>query len=367
MGFEPSVSLRLIRPTLGQLFVAGFVGDRLPVELQVLAREFQIGGLVFGPGNVTDALQAADLARDAQTLARDLPVWVAHRPAARLAVPPFTVGPPLMTLGRADDERLTLAFASQYAHRQLALGVTLEFLPELDLSGRAADVGVIGATLSPDAALAARHGALLVETLQAAGLAACAGHFPGIGEAQADAGLAFPLVDRPPDHLERVTWTPFRAAIDAGVSGMLVSHVVVPSLDATAPAPRSRRIVHDVLRQHLGFTGVVFAHDIDASSSSSDDGEDAAVQALRAGCDVIVQGSGNVDRLAATLEHIVKAAERDDLPVSRLEDALRRHEAMKAAFLSHAARRRRPTPPALAAVLATGDDARVAARMQEFV
>lgn len=363
------MSLRLIRPQLGQLLVVGFAGDRLPVELRAVAREFGIGGVLIAPHNVRDVLQVADLSRDAQTLARDVPVWVGGHPASQLTIPPFAAWPPLVTLGRADDEALTLEFARQQARQQLAVGFSLAFLPALDLpAGRTSSHVPGDGTLSSDAALTARHGGRIVEGLQDAGLASCAVHFPGIGDAQTDPGLTVPLVDVPPDHLEAVTWTPFRAAIAARVSAMLVSHVLVPALDEAAPAPQSRRIVYDTLRHRLGFEGAVFADDLDAlPSTSTDEGAHIAVLALRAGCDVILQTGGDVDRLAATLEHIVKAAERDDLAVARLENALHRHEAMKAAFLSHAARRTRPPLPTLEAALASGEQERLVERMQEFL
>lgn len=364
------MSLRLIRPQLGQLLVVGFAGDRLPVELRAVAREFGIGGVLIAPHNVRDVLQVADLARDAQTLARDLPVWVGGHPATPLTIPPFAAWPPLVTLGRADDEALTLEFARHHARQQLAVGFSLTFLPALDLPGRASGPapGDGDGTLSSDAAVAGRHGARIIEGLQHAGMASCAVHFPGIGDAQIDTALTVPLVDVPPDHLEAVTWTPFRAAIDARVSAMLVSHVLVPALDEAAPAPQSRRIVYDTLRHRLGFDGAVFADDLDAlPSTSTDEGAHIAVSTLRAGCDVILQTGGDVDRLAATLEHIVKAAEREDLVVARLENALHRHEAMKAAFLSHAARRTRPPLPTLEEVLASGEQERLVQRMQEFL
>ncbi len=362
------MSLRLIRPHVGQLLVVGFAGDRLPVELRALAREFGIGGIVLAPRNIVDVLQVADVARDAQSLSRDVPVWVARHPATRLVVPPLAGWPPLVTLGRADDEALTLAFARHHARQLLAVGFSLDFLPTLDLSCPATDPDGGDDTLASDAGLVGRHGARIVEGLQDAGLASCARHFPGIGGARRDAGLDVPLVESPPDDLDAVAWAPFRAAIAAGVSAMLVSHVLVPGLDETAPAPQSRRIVSDALRQRLAFTGAVFADDLDTlTSTSTDHGAHVAVQALRAGCDVIVQAGGNIDGLAGTLEEIVKAAERQDLPMARLENALQRHEAMKAAFLSNAARRHRPAWPTLDQMLASGEGERLAARMQEFL
>lgn len=342
-------------------------GDRVPVELRSLAREFDIGGVVLSSGNLIDPLQVAELAREIQGLARDVPIWVGLHPDAPSRVPPATVWPPLATLGRADALDLTTAYATALARERLALGLTLAFDPVLDLESRRGPAEQRLTSIARDALVVSRHGGRIVETLHAMGLAGCGRHFPGIGEAEPDAGAPCAVVDLPPDQFDAVEWAPFRAAFAAGLPAVMASRVIVPSLDEEAPVVHSRPILHETLRGRLGFTGVVFSDDIDAwPLSALREETPAPVRFLQAGGDVMVQGGGVLDRVAETLEHIVKAAERDELPVSRLEDALRRHEAMKAAYLSDAARRTRPALPSLADVLGASDADRVAERMQEF-
>lgn len=362
------MSLRLIRPQLGQLLVVGIAGDRVPVELRSLAREFGIGGVLLASRTLTDPLQVADLTREIRTLTRDVPPWVGLHPDAPSRVPPAVPWPALATLGRADALDLTTAFATALAGERLALGLTLACAPVLDLASRRAHRTPSVQAIAGDAAIVARHGARIVETLHKAGLAACAGHFPGVGEADSDAGGDWPIVELPPDHLDAVEWVPFRAAMAAGLPAVMTSHVLVPGLDARTPAAQSPSIVRDALRGTLGFGGVVFSDDLDAwpDAALHADGIHAAVRVLIAGGDVIVHGGGDVNRVAATLEQIVKAAEREDVALARLEDALRRHEAMKAAYLSDAARRTRPVLPALADMLVSSQADRVADRMREF-
>lgn len=362
------MSLRLSRPQLGQLLMVGIAGDRVPVELRSLAREFGIGGVLLGSRNLTDPLQVADLTREIQTLCRDVPAWVGLHPDAPSRVPPAVPWPALTTLGHANALDLTTAFATALAHERLALGLTLTCTPVLDLVSRRTHMTTSVHAIAADAAVVARHGARIVETLHEVGLATCAMHFPGIGEADADAGAACPIVDLPPDRLAAVEWVPFRAAMVAGLPAVMTSHVLVPSLDTRTPAAQSPAILRDALRGTLGFGGVVFSDDLDAwpDAARLADGTHAAVRVLAAGGDVIVHGGGDLDRVAATLEQIVKAAERQDLALTRLEDALRRHEAMKAAYLSDAARRTRPVLPTLAGRLGSSEADRVAERMREF-
>lgn len=357
------MSLRLLRPRLGQLLVVACTSERVPVELRVLAREFDLGGVLCHAGSVVETLQLADLARDIQTLAHEIPLWTGVWPGQHVSVPPLTDWPPLASLGRADSRELSTAYATQRARECLALGLTLDLGPVVDLTPDA--TGAADAALGDDAARVARHAAWIVEAMGAAGLATCARHFPGLASAVTERALPCPLIEAPPDHLEAVDWQPFRAVISAGVPAVLVAHVLVPGLDERAPAAQSRVVVRDVLRGRLGFTGTIFGDDPAPAPDVAHEEPATVVRTLAAGCDVLLSG-GTLDHVAQMLEQIVRAAERDALFVRRLEDALGRQETMKASFLSEAGRRRRPPPPSLAEALVSGEGERVAERMRAF-
>ena len=334
------MSPRAIRHHVGQLLVAGFQGTALPVELRAIAREFSLGGIIFFARNVESPEQVAEVSAEAREMGRETPPWISvDQEGGRVARfrHPFTEWPPMLALGRARDEDLARRFARALASELRAVGVTLDFAPVLDILTNPAN-GVIGdRALGTEAALVGRLGTAIVEELQGAGVAACGKHFPGHGDTVEDSHIDLPLVEHPPERLRAVEFEPFRAAVRAGVASLMVAHVLVPAFDDTRPSSLSPRIV-GLIREELGFDGVVFTDDLDMRAIADRHAiPDAAVQAVAAGCDAVLVCSGNADVQAAALEALVHAVEQDRLPYSRIEEALRRQRTMKERFMAEPA------------------------------
>jgi beta-N-acetylhexosaminidase len=188
---------------------------------------------------------------------------------------------------------------------------------------------------SEDAAMVARIGAAVIDELQRAGVAACGKHFPGHGDTSVDSHLELPLVEHPPDRIRRVECVPFAAAIKAGVAFIMTAHVLVPSLDDQRPATLSPRVVQKMLREELGFEGVILSDDLEMKAiAATYSVPDAAVQAIAAGCDGLLICSGDVEVQAVTLEALVHAVEEGRIPFKRLEDAHKRLRAAKERMLA---------------------------------
>ena len=162
-------------------------------------------------------------------------------------------------------------------------------------------------------------------------------------------------------------WVPFRAAIDAGIDAVMSCHLLVPSLDEQSPATLSPEVITGRLRGQLGFGGLVLTDDMDmkAISLRFEPGE-AAVRAIAAGCDGVLQCGGDLDRVHAALEGLVRAIEDETLPTTRVDDALARHAELKARYLSEDARRRAPAAPTLRDVIGSAEHALVAEQMRQF-
>jgi beta-N-acetylhexosaminidase len=327
-----------VRQEIGQLLIGSFAGRAIPAELRSLAREFDLGGVILFSRNIEAPEQVVELACDAEALGRTMPAWVSvDQEGGRVARlgEPFTRWPPMATLGRAGDEALARRFARALAAELLAVGVTLDYAPVLDIHTNP-DNPVIGdRALAASAGEVARFGAVLVETLQAHGLAACGKHFPGHGDTSADSHVELPLVEHPLDRLRAVEFEPFRAAIAAGVAFIMTAHVLVPSLDEDRPATLSGAIVRGLLREELGFDGVIVSDDLEMKAISGRYGvPEAAVEAIRAGCDALLVCAGDCDLQGRTLEALIRAAENGTIPHGRLDDALRRGRAARQRFLS---------------------------------
>jgi beta-N-acetylhexosaminidase len=342
---------------VGQLLIGGFQGLAIPPELRAIAREFGLGGVILFDRNVSEPQQVAELAFEAARLAPGPPAWVSvDQEGGRVArlKAPFTAWPPMATLGRSGDVRLTERFARALAAELRAVGITLDYAPVLDVHTNAANPVIGDRALAENAADVSRLGAAIVRVLQSEGIAACGKHFPGHGDTSADSHRELPLVEHPPERLREVEFAPFRAAIQAGVATIMTAHVLVPSLDEALPATLSPRIVTGILRDELGFQGIVFSDDLEMKAIAERHAvPSAAVMAVQAGCDGVLICSGDHQAQAAALEALVHAAEADRAEALRIEQALARHQRVKQLFMASAVAAR---PPAVRALAAIGRD-----------
>lgn len=360
-----------MRHRIGQLLVAGFDGPAIPVELRALARAFDLGGVILFGRNVEAPDQVAELSYEAAALGRDAPAWVSvDQEGGRVArlKAPFTTWPPMVALGRSGDDGLARRFARALATELGAVGITLDYAPVLDVDTNPSNPVIGDRALGADAAVVARLGQMVIETLQQEGIAACGKHFPGHGDTRADSHHELPLVEQPPERLREVELVPFEAAVRCGVAMMMTAHVLYPALDDRYPATLSPRIVTGMLRGELGFEGLVVTDDLEMRSiSAARPVPDAAVKALEAGCDMLLVCGPDTDRQVAVLEAVIHAAEDGRLRPERIETSLARQRKTKERFLAT----RRPARPAtraeLGPVLGRAEHANVAEEMARFL
>ena len=243
-------------------------------------------------------------------------------------------------LGRLDDPATTRTVAAGIGHELAALGIGLDLAPDVDINS-SPDNPVIGVrSFGDDPALVARHAVAWVEGLQSTGVAACAKHFPGHGDTTVDSHHGLPRVDVPLELLHERELAPFRAAVTAGVAAVMTSHIIVSVLDPHRPATFSR-IVIGVLRDELGFSGVVVSDALDMAGASAETGiPEAAVRALVAGVDLLCLGSQtSPETYSAVHAAVLSAVQSGRLPEQRVVEAAERVRALAA---STAARMPRP-------------------------
>jgi beta-N-acetylhexosaminidase len=362
------MSFRDFRRQAGQIAIAGFSGHSIPADLKALAREFDLGGVIYFARNVESPEQVAELSREAQNLARELPLWVSvDQEGGRVArlKSPFTVWPAMQTLGRSGDAALAERFARALAVELKAVGISLDYTPVLDVLTNPGNPVIGDRALAERADDVAALGTAIIRTLQGEGIAACGKHFPGHGDTSVDSHFELPLVEHPPDRLEAVELLPFKAAIGADVASIMTAHILIPALDEDVPATLSPRIVDGLLKRTLGYGGLVLSDDLEMKAISGRYGmAEATVMAIRAGCDAVLMCGEDQDAQAQAIEAVIRAVEEETLPLTRVEDALARHRRVKERFL---ARRAKPLArAALREVLGRDEHQAVAAEMSRF-
>ena len=358
-----------LRREIGQLLIGSLPATTITPEIRSLAREFQLGGVTLFARNVEAPEQVAELSQDLQSLAAGLPLWVAvDQEGGRVARlhAPFTEWPAMATLGRSGDATLAYKFAAALAAELRTVGITLDYAPVLDIHTNPANPVIGDRALGADAETVATLGAAVIRGLQDNGVAACGKHFPGHGDTSVDSHLELPVVEHPPDRIRRVECVPFREAIRNGVAFIMTAHVLIPSLDEEKPATLSPRIVRAMLREELDFDGVILSDDLEMKAiADTYTVQDAAVQAIAAGCDGVLICHGSVDVQMTTLEAVIHAVEDGRIPFKRAEDALARHRRAKERFLAAPVAPGRL--PALRQVLGCDQHQRIADEMARYL
>ena len=299
----------------------GFEGPAAPDWLRRRLAE-GLGGVVLYAWNVESPAQLRGLTDDLRSERPDLLIGIDEEggDVTRLEAATGSSYPGNGALGVVDDADLTERVAASLGAELADAGVNLDFAPVADVNTNPQNPVIGIRSFGSDGDLVARHVAAFVHGLQSAGVAACAKHFPGHGDTSEDSHLTLPVVDS----IEEVALTPFRAAIDAGVQAIMTAHIVVGSLGPT-PATMSSRILHDLLRGDLGYSGLVVTDALEMKAISATVGvEEGAVRAVAAGADALCLGHDLFDEAVASVRDALVAAVRDRrLPEERLAGAAR--------------------------------------------
>ncbi|MFC5802374.1 glycoside hydrolase family 3 protein [Streptomyces formicae] len=234
-------------------------------------------------------------------------------------------------LGSVDDVSLTRAVAAELGRRLAACGVDLNWAPSADVNSNPNNPVIGVRSFGADPQLVARHTAAYVEGLQSAGVAACTKHFPGHGDTAVDSHHSMPRIDVDLATLHARELVPFRAAVTAGSKSVMSAHILLPALDPDRPATLSPQILTGLLRQELGFDGLVVTDGMEMQAISATYGiERGSVLAIAAGADAICVGGGlaDEDTVLRLRDALVTAVREGDLPEERLADAAARVRAL---------------------------------------
>ncbi|KQX07850.1 MULTISPECIES: beta-N-acetylhexosaminidase [unclassified Leifsonia] len=299
-----------LRSLVAATLMPGFVGTELPEWLAARLRAGLGGVCIFGPNIVSPSQLRAltDAVREANPRAV-IAIDEEGGDVTRLYYDQGSPYPGPAVLGRLDDVDLTERVGRTVAHELAIVGCTLNFAPDADVNSNP-DNPVIGVrSFGTDPAAVARHVGAWVRGHEGAGIAVSAKHFPGHGDTAQDSHLALPVVDADLETLRSRELVPFRAAIEAGARTIMTSHILIPQVDAEFPATHSRRILQGLLRDELGFDGVIVSDALDMKGASGLHGiPEAAVRALDAGCDLLCIGTENTDAELGEIEDLVLAA-----------------------------------------------------------
>lgn len=325
---------------IGRCFMAGIPGLEMDRKTESLIRDRGLGGVILFKRNIEDPVQVATLCSRLQEAAMEsqgIPLFLAvDQEGGRVARlrEPFTLFPGNGVIG--NDPNATeraLEFGETTAREMRLVGLNMNMAPVVDVRMGAPEQHLDGRIFSDDPHKVALLGRCVVKSLQENGVIAVAKHFPGLGRATRDPHHDLPTIDADREEIEEFHLPPFRAAMEEGVAAVMTSHAIYPALDSENPGTLSHRIVTGLMREELGFDGLVVTDDLEMGAIKRGWGAaPGAVAAFAAGCDILLicEDQGSV---LEGMERLRDSLLRGEVPMERLHQAMRRVMTAKDRFL----------------------------------
>lgn len=343
MAYGEQTTLAERKRRAGQRLVVGLAGASPDPGFRSFVEAASPAGFILFKRNVEEPAQVRELNRELASMVRpDSPALLSvDQEGGRVQRVREVAWPPLRTLGNVDHLPSTQQFARALADEVRALGFNLNFAPCADVDSNPANPVIGDRSFGRDPASVARHVAAYVHATQARGLIACAKHFPGHGDTHVDSHLDLPIVEKDWPELQRTELVPFRAAVQAGVGVVMTAHVVFPEFDEHVPATMSRRILHGLLREDLGYGGVVISDDLEMKAVRGRyELEHQLDLACRATVDLFCIAE-SLDLCWEAFETLVRLQETDKVHDDAAVDSVARLQALRERFFLEAP----PFPP----------------------
>ncbi len=290
-------------------------------ELVDLVERFELGGITFFQG---EPLEQATLANELQQRA-SLPLLISQDMewGAGMRIEHTTTFPRTMALGATRDPELAYMAGYVTAIEARAMGTHQVFAPVADVNNNPFNPIINVRSFSEDPALISQLATAFTRGVQDGGALSTAKHFPGHGDTETDSHAALPILPFGMDRLEALELIPFQRLVDEGVMSVMTGHLALPQIepDSTVPASLSRRITTDILRNDLGFEGLIVTDALEmAGVTANFSTGDIAVRAVKAGADMLLLSE---DPYAAR-EAILRALADGDISERRIDDSVMR-------------------------------------------
>ena len=335
---EAWVEYLTLEEKVGQLFWWGIPGPELSPEAEQLITGGKAGGFILFARQGTDPAVLKALTSRMQRNARErerftpgLVISVDHEGGrVQRFQEPWTVWPGAMAIGATRSEAYTEGAARAMARELLSVGINMNLAPVADVNNNPANPVIGIRSFGEDAHLVGSLVTAFIRGTQGEGVSAVAKHFPGHGDTDVDSHYALPVVNHDRTRLEEVELVPFRRAIEAGVDAIMTAHVIFPAVATdNRPATLSSKVLTGLLRDQLGFDGVIVTDAMEMKAIADEWGiAQGLVLALQAGADalLVTESFGRHEEFHGL---VVKAVQDGKIPMARIDEAVRRNIQLK--------------------------------------
>lgn len=298
---------------VGQLVIVGMEGTTIDNATSKMLDTYHVGGFVFFKDNMESVDQSVQLFNSLKKANQDnpIPLWMSiDEEGGRVTRLPeaFVKLPSSGQVGKSNDSGLAQEFGSQIGQRAAGFGLNMVYSPVLDVNSNP-DNPVIGdRSFGSSADQVSKLGIAAMKGIQETGVVPVVKHFPGHGDTSVDSHFGLPVVNHSMERLNEVELAPFKKAIDEGTDVVMVSHLLMSKIDPDTPASYSKPVITGLLREQLGFEGVVITDDMTMGAVETGQigiGE-AAVRSVLAGTNIVLVGH-DYEREEEVIQSLIQA------------------------------------------------------------
>ncbi|TJX13879.1 beta-N-acetylhexosaminidase [Tissierella creatinini] len=291
---EEMVKSMTIEEKIGQLLIVGLEGTEISQNEIYNIRENKIGGFILFSRNIANKNQLLELIKNLNVENKDnkAPIFLSVDEeggiVSRLSPIINNLRNPSW-LGKVDDKELSFKYGENLGLKLSSFGFNLDFAPILDIDSNPSNPVIGNRAYGKSPLSVSDHGLAVMEGIKSKGIIPVAKHFPGHGDTSIDSHLELPLVQKSKEELKKNDLVPFKNAVDKGLDIIMVAHILYPEIDVKNPSTMSKIIIEDLLRQDMGFKGVVISDDMTMGAIINNYRiEEAAFSFLKAGGDIIL-------------------------------------------------------------------------------
>ncbi|WP_054024875.1 beta-N-acetylhexosaminidase [Bacillus sp. FJAT-28004] len=281
---------------IGQMVIVGIEGISVQKQAKELIEKYRVGGFILYKDNMNDAAQILKLLNQLKETNQQnqTPLWLSlDQEGGKVNRMPaeFIKLPPASEVGKVGNTDYTNQIGQALGEEVRSLGFNMDFAPVLDINSNAKNPVIGNRSYGTDAETVIKHGIETMKAIQSKQVAAVVKHFPGHGDTSVDSHLDLPVVNKSLEELKAFELLPFEEAIQQDTDAIMIAHLLIPKIDKDYPASLSKKLITKLLREELGYEGVVMTDDMTMGGITEHfDVGKAAVTSILAGSDIILIG-----------------------------------------------------------------------------
>lgn len=288
------ISKLTMEEKIGQMFLMGMPGNKVDEITKILIKKYKIGGIIIYKKNIIDEKQLIDLINELKNLNKNnrIPIFISiDEEGGRVNRMPKTFNnlPSAKIVATAGGKKLCYESGQALAEQLKSLGINLNFAPVLDIGGFEDNHAIGDRCYGDTAKEVSENGIEVMKGIMDNGVISVIKHFPGHGAIKGDSHIFTPIINKKLNVLEEEDIRPFKIAIEQGADCIMVGHLIIRKLNSIYPASLSYKAITELLKQKLGFEGVVITDDLSMKGITLIFGiTHPVIKAIKAGANIVI-------------------------------------------------------------------------------